>query len=225
MWTPEMERLKKLIVELKEPEALDLVRQLLDTGQNPADLLLVFRASLEEVGQLYEDGEYFIIGLIIAGELMLQAMTILMPALKKANPSSTRGLVLLGTIEGDIHDLGKNQTAYLLAANGFEVLDLGVDVAPADFWVQAILKKPVLIGVSILMRGCLGTVKKMVRQLRTAYAGQMVPPIFVSGGAVTPDTFGLTGADFYVADAFEAVELGLKVSDAETPSSPPASEE
>ncbi len=217
MWTPEMERLKKLIVELNEPETLELVRHFLDSGRNPADLLLVFRASLEEVGRLYEAGEYYIIGLIMAGELMLQAMAILMPALKKNNSSGSRGLVLLGTIEGDIHDLGKNQTAYLLAANGFEVLDLGVDVAPADFWVQAILKKPVLIGVSILMRGSLGSLKKMVRQLRTAYAGQAAPPIFVSGGAVSPDTIGLTGADFYVTDAFEALDLSLKISGAATP--------
>jgi 5-methyltetrahydrofolate--homocysteine methyltransferase len=225
MLTPEMERLKKLIVDLNESETLDLVHHFLDSGQDPADLLLVFRASLEEVGRLYEEGEYFIIGLIMAGELMLQAMTILMPTLMKTNPSSSRGLVLLGTIEGDIHDLGKRQTAYLLAANGFEVLDLGVDVAPADFWVQAILKKPVLIGVSIMMRACLGSLKKMVRQLRTAYAGQMVPPIFVSGGAVTPDIFKLTGADFYVADAFDALDLSLKIAGVETSSSLPASRE
>jgi 5-methyltetrahydrofolate--homocysteine methyltransferase len=209
-------------VELNEPEALELVRHFLDSGQNPADLLLVFRASLEEVGRLYEAGEYYIIGLIMAGELMLQAMAILMPELKRSNSSPSRGLVLLGTIEGDIHDLGKNQTAYLLAANGFEVLDMGVDVAPADFWVQAILKKPVLVGASILMRGSLGSLKKMVRQLRTAYAGQVTPPIFVSGGAVSPETLSQTGADFYVADAFEALDLSLRISGPETPE-PPAS--
>jgi 5-methyltetrahydrofolate--homocysteine methyltransferase len=212
MWSPEMIRLREQIVELNEPEALALVKELLDGGWSPTELLLVLRESLQEVGKRYEEGEFFIIGLILAGELMLQAMDILMPALKKGQSSISRGLVLLGTIEGDIHDLGKKQTAYLLTANGFEVIDLGVDVAPADFWVQAILKKPVLIGVSVLMRNCLGALKRMVRQVNTAFVGMARPPIFVSGGAVTADNYRLTGADHYVIDAFEALELALKIS-------------
>jgi methanogenic corrinoid protein MtbC1 len=139
-------------------------------------------------------------------------MTILMPAMRKNQPTGGRGLVLLGTIEGDIHDLGKKQTAFLLVANGFDVLDLGVDVAVADFWVQAILKKPILIGVSVMMRGCLRAVKRMVGQLDTAFKGLERPPIFVSGVAVNPDVYTLTGADHYVSDAFKAVDLAMKIS-------------
>ena len=209
------DQLRQLIIDLKDTEALALVEELLAQGHSPADLLDVFRGALVEVGRLYEAGEYFIIGLIMAGELMMAGMDRLLPALKNGPEQPSRGVVLVGTIEGDIHDLGKNQTAHLLAGQGFEIIDLGVDVPPGVFWGQALVRKPLAIGVSVMMRGCLGSVQKMIRQLRIACAGQSAPPIFISGGAVSQDSYRRFGADHYVADAFEALDLCLRLSQSE----------
>ena len=136
-----MERLKTMITDLQEETGLAELQSMLDEGVDPRELLACCMEGMRRVGIRFETGSYFIAGLIMAGEIMRSATELLSPHLTLQQARDGGGRVMLGTIQGDIHDLGKNLFSLLLKCHGIEVIDLGVDVPPelpeASFW-----KKP-----------------------------------------------------------------------------------
>ncbi|MGC8494244.1 MAG: cobalamin B12-binding domain-containing protein [Syntrophobacteraceae bacterium] len=127
-----MAELSSLVAALKEQEVLEAIEADLRSGAaSPIEILHACQKGMRMVGAMHEEGRYFIAGLIMAGEIMRQAIELLKPVLIKAGIGKNTGRVLLGTIEGDIHDIGKNLFRDLLECHGFSVMDLGVDVPPA----------------------------------------------------------------------------------------------
>ncbi|UQZ90806.1 hypothetical protein C4J81_16960 [Deltaproteobacteria bacterium Smac51] len=218
----QMAELRKLIVALNEVAVLQAVANLLHDGVSPHDILQCFQEGLLEIGEMYQRGEYYVAGLILSGEIMRQSMRLLMPRLvKEGGAAGSSGVIVLGTIEGDIHDLGKNMASYFLEAYGFEVIDLGVDVPPRVFLKEILQREPDAVGISLLLSSCLEPLKRLVHLIRETYHGRQAPPIFVGGGLLTStwdgesfaaDTAGL-GVDYIVGDAYETLNLCLKLTE------------
>ena len=216
----ELEKLKKLIVSLNEVAVLQAVANLLHDGVGPRDILQCFQDGLAEIGELYQKGRYYVAGLILSGEIMRQSMRLLMPRLvKEENDFGRSGLIIIGTIEGDIHDLGKNMASYFLEAHGFEVVDLGVDVPPRVFLKEILQREPDAVGVSLLLTTCLEPLQRLVHLVRETYHGRQAPPIFAGGGFLSScsDTVLTTGmaklgVDYVVRDAFETLNLCLNLT-------------
>ncbi len=213
-------RLQKLIVGLNEVAVLQAVADLLHDGVGPHDILLCFQIALGEIGEMYQRGEYYVAGLILSGEIMRQSMRLLMPRLVKEGGAVGRsGLVVIGTIEGDIHDLGKNMASYFLEAHGFEVIDLGVDVPPRVFLKEILQREPDAVGVSLLLTSCLEPLGRLVRLVRETYHGREAPPIFAGGGFLTVSTdpallgeVERLGVDYVVRDAYDTLNLCLELT-------------
>jgi len=217
----ELDKLEKLIIGLNEVAVLQATANLLSDGVKPHDILLSFQGALTEIGRMYQRGEYYVAGLILSGEIMRQSMKLLMPRLvKEEGPVGHAGVVIIGTIEGDIHDLGKNMASYFLEAHGFEVVDLGVDVPPRVFLKEILQREPDAVGVSLLLTSCLEPLKRLVHLVHETYHGRQAPPIFVGGGFMSAamgdralsDGVASLGVDYIVRDAYDTLNLCLELT-------------
>lgn len=215
-----LEDLRQLIISLNEVAVLQAVANLLQKGINPHDILICFQRALAEIGEMYQRGEYYVAGLILSGEIMRQCMRLLMPRLVKEDGATGRsGLVVIGTIEGDIHDLGKNLASYFLEAYGFEIIDLGVDVPPRVFLKEILQREPDAVGVSLLLTSCLEPLTRLIHLVRETYHDRQPPPIFVGGGFLSacsdarlPGEVAKLGVDYIVRDAYETLNLCLDLT-------------
>lgn len=213
-------KLRQLIVSLNEVAVLQAVANLLHDGVSPHEILLCFQRGLEEIGEMYQRGEYYVAGLILSGEIMRQSMRLLMPRLiKEAGVIGRSGLVIIGTIEGDIHDLGKNMASYFLEAYGFEVVDLGVDVSPRIFLKEILQREPDAVGVSLLLISCLEPLGRLIHLVRETYHRRQAPPIFVGGGFLSSNSnaplsaeVARLGVDYIVRDAYDTLNLCLSLT-------------
>jgi methanogenic corrinoid protein MtbC1 len=204
----EMTELAVRVSELKEDEVLAMIQQHLKSGTPPAELLSACQEGMRLVGLMHEKGQYFIAGLIMAGEIMYQAVELVRPVMIKARSGQNAGRVVLGTIAGDIHDIGKNLFKDLLECHGFEVMDLGVDVAPAEFLRADIEFGADLIAASDLMTGSFPQLRELVRLFdENANRDKARPRIIIGGGQVDKMVFDMTGSDYWAADAFSGVRL------------------
>ncbi|MGB9887152.1 MAG: cobalamin B12-binding domain-containing protein [Moorellales bacterium] len=204
--------LAEAIAELREEEALKLAQSLLSAGAKPMDLLEACRQGVEVVGQRFEKGEYFLPELMLAGEMLTQISGLVKEKMSQSPEevaASRLGKVVLGTVKGDIHDIGKNIVAFLLDVNGFEVIDIGVD-APAEKFVEAVKEhQPQVVGMSCLLTLAYEPMKETVEAL--AAAGLRDKVKIMIGGAATNDQVRVyTGADAWGKDAVEAVNLARK---------------
>ena len=194
-------RLTAAIADLDEDLSLEVADRLLGeiSGREILNLAL---EGLKIVGGRYEAGEYYVAGLVMAGEIMRQILQMVSARSPVALPEGERaGVVVLGTVEGDIHDLGKDMVKEVLAANGFEVYDLGVDVAPEVYLAETIRFQPDLVGLSILISTSYPALTKAVTQLRTMIpAGFKRPGIMIGGGAVDETVFEHIQADLWCRD-------------------------
>lgn len=198
------EKLCTLITELREEESLQLLQDLHEQGESPSELLSSCMEGVRRVGEKFEKGKYYISGLIMAGEIMRQASDYLNSYLETVKPAYTQGTVLLGTIEGDIHDLGKNILKNLYQCNGFEVIDLGVDVTSDTFVEKASEVQPDIVAISCLLTNCLNSLQVAVQQLRAHPACQSCV-ILIGGSCVDRVINDHVGADHWFTDAIEAV--------------------
>ncbi|MDI6824559.1 MAG: cobalamin-dependent protein [Bacillota bacterium] len=200
--------LVEAIVGMREKEAVEAARALLDAGGDPLELLDACREAVEVVGQRFERGEYFLPELMLAGEILTQISGMVKARVADGAPSRERrlGRVVIGTVKGDIHDIGKNIVSFLLDANGFEVIDLGVDVPPKRF-VEAVREfEPQVVGMSCLLTLAYDPMKETVRALQDAGLKDRVKVMI--GGAATNDQIRVyTGADAWGKDAAEAVSI------------------
>lgn len=197
------------IADMREEEALRLVKQMVESGTEPMAILDAAREAMSIVGQRYDAGLYFLPELILAGEMMNQITAIVKPELAKLPEVKRLGKVVIGTVEGDIHDIGKNIVSFMLDVNGFEVLDLGVDVSPQKF-VEAIRDfQPQVVGLSGFLTLAFDTMKETVEAIKTAGLRDKVK-IMIGGGQVSEEVSKYAGADAYGKDAMAGVTLAKK---------------
>ncbi len=197
------------MVEMKEQEALETAKELISSGEDPLNILNACSEAMETVGKRFETGEYFLPHLILAGEMLRQISEMLKPKLKDKTTSVTSdplGKVLIGTVKGDIHDIGKDIVTFMLQVNGFNVLDLGIDVPPSKF-VDAIKDfQPQVVGMSCLLTLAFDSMKETVEAIENAGLREEVK-IMVGGGQVSEMVRDYASADAYGEDAVSAVRL------------------
>jgi methylmalonyl-CoA mutase cobalamin-binding domain/chain len=201
-------KLAQLIADLEEDDALALVQQRLDAGDDPLQIIDECNEGMREVGQRYEQGEYFVAGLIMSGEIFREVVEIVQPLLEQQTDGKASGRVLVGTVSGDIHDIGKNMFGMLLSCHGFDVIDLGVDVPPDVFAARAVEANPDFIGLSGLITASFEMMKETVSALRTeAEKNSLSFPIIVGGGMIDDQIRQYVGADYWMPDAMAGVRL------------------
>jgi methanogenic corrinoid protein MtbC1 len=200
------ERLVKAIVEMREEEAMALVKELLDKKEDPLKIMEQCKKAVEIVGARFEKGEYFLPELMMAGHMLTEISNTVKPVLSKGLEVKRIGKVVMGTVEGDVHDIGKNIVNFLLDANGFEVIDIGIDV-PAEKFVQAIRDfSPQVVGLSGLLTLAYDSMKKTVQAIERAGLRNKVK-IIIGGGQVNDTIKEYAGADAYGKDAMAGVLL------------------
>ena len=202
-------KLVNAIADMKEEEALDLVREMVAGGSGPMAILDAAREAMTVVGQRYDEGTYFLPELMLAGEMMNQITDVVKPELAKLPEIKHRGKVIIGTVEGDIHDIGKDIVTFMLDVNGFEVLDLGVNV-PVQKFVEAIQDfEPQVVGLSGFLTLAFDAMKETVEAIKSAGLRNGVK-IMVGGGQVNEKIQEYAGADAYGKDAMAAVALATE---------------
>ena len=184
---------------------LSRCEEALSKGAKADDIVKALAEGMRIIGERFEAKEYFLSELIMAGEIMKEAQTMLKPYLKvkaKRRPEK----VVIGTVEGDLHDIGKNIVVSLLSSMGFEVTDLGVDV-PADKFTQAVNKvKPRFLGLSALLRATVPEMGRVVEALKKAGLRDKVR-VIVGGLPLNEEYAKRLGADYYAQDAWKGVEI------------------
>jgi methanogenic corrinoid protein MtbC1 len=196
------------VADLKEIEVLAQVRERLAGGENPLLIVEDCQEGLRQVGERYEMREYYLAGLIMAGEIFREVMELLQPVIEVQFTGNERGTILLGTVRGDIHDIGKNNLSMLLTSYGFTVHDLGVDVPPSEFLLQAIQVKPDIIGLSGLLTSSFDAMRDTIRLIRISKENGITDiPIIIGGNQLTEQVSLYVGADYWVTDAMMGVRI------------------
>lgn len=198
--------LVQLLSDLKEPEALAFVEKALEQGTDPMDLLGQTKEAMNIVGQRFANSEYFIPDLVFSGVILKRIVGMLEPHLKKGSEAERLGTVVIGTVAGDIHDIGKDLVVFMLDVNGFEVLDLGIDV-PVEKFVDTIKETGTeVVGLSGFLTLAFQSMKDTVDAIKEAGLRDKVK-IMIGGGQIDEQVRSFTGADAYGKDAVEAVQL------------------
>ncbi len=194
------------ITEMREKDVLAIADKLLASGASPIAILDACREAMTIIGQRFEAGECFVPELILAGEMLGQVSARVKPHLQaRAVGQKKLGRVVIGTVEGDIHDIGKDIVTFMLDVNGFEVTDLGVDVPPTKF-VEAVKQTGAkIVGLSGFLTLAFDPMKYTVKALKDA--GLTDVKIMIGGGQIDDQIREYTGADAYGKDAMAAVAL------------------
>jgi methanogenic corrinoid protein MtbC1 len=194
------------IAALDEQGALDLVTARIDAGEDPLAIIEECQLGMRWVGEHYQTGKYFISGLIMAGEIFREAMVVLGPLLPETTADASQGSVLICTVRGDIHDLGKSIVTMMLRSYGIVVHDLGVDVSPDEVVRKVAELKPDILGLSGLLTVATEGMKATIDAVRAG--GELAGlPIIIGGGIVDEQTCSWTGADLWASDASRGVKL------------------
>jgi len=193
------------ITEMREEDALQIATDLLDAGTPPLDVLDDCKAAMAVVGKRFETGESFIPELMLAGEMLAQISLVVKPRLQGDQAVKKLGKVVLGTVQGDIHDIAKDIVGFMLDINGMEVIDLGVDVPPQKF-VDAVRESGAkVVALSGFLTLAFDPMKDTVSALKAA--GYDDVKIMIGGGQIDDQVRDYCGADAYGKDAMAAVSL------------------
>ena len=197
-------RVRDALIGLDEAAVLRYLHDALQQGADAADLLdCALVPGLDEVGRQFEAREVFLPEIMVAAEVADQAFAVLLPHLKRRMDTTARGSVVIGTVRGDVHDIGKSIVVALLGATGFDVVDLGVDVEPEDFARAARDAGADLVGLSALISSAASAIAETIALLRRQYPAARV----IVGGAATSEASAMHwGADAYARDAWAGVE-------------------
>ena len=200
------QQLIDFIVGMDADEAIALTSELLDEGTEPLAILDICRSAMDIVGKNFEEGEFFIPELILAGDTLEHISALVKPLIKAAPGTEkvTHGTVLIGTVAGDLHDIGKNIVTFMLDVNSFDVKDIGIDVPKAEF-VEAIREfKPAVVGLSGFLTLAYDSMKDTVEAIDEAGLRDQVK-IMIGGGQIDDVIRKYTGADAFGLHAMEAV--------------------
>jgi len=207
-----LEKLTSSIINGDPEAATSLIQEALQAGLEPMTLInQALVPGMNAVGEKFTSGEYFLPNLVIAGSAMQQAMQLLEPELKERQQElESSGKVVIGTVHGDIHEIGKSLVATMLSANGFEVHDLGVDVTTADFLAKVKETGAHLLGLSALLTTTMTVQREVIEALAEAGIRDQVK-VMVGGAPVNQDWADSVGADGYAEDAMAAVAVAKRL--------------
>jgi len=199
-----LEKLKNAILKGDPNKAIDFVNKSIKMGIKIEDILnKAILKGAEEAGNLYENGEYFLPDLLMTGDAINVATETLKNTLNEKSEIKSRGTILIGTVQGDIHDIGKSLVISLLRGQGFEVVDLGSDVPPEEFLRKAKEIKPNLIGLSGLMTM---SISKMVETVNLLKNENIKSRIIIGGGILSKESCEMIGADDFAKDGWEGIK-------------------
>ncbi len=199
-----LEKLKSAILRGSSDEAVDLVNESIKKGIEIKDILnKAILKGANEAGILYEDDEYFLPDLLMTGDAITAATEALKNSLASKSEIKSKGIILMGTVEGDIHDIGKSLVISLLKGQGFDVVDLGSNVPPEEFLRKAKEINPILIGLSGLMTM---SVSKMVETVHLLRNENIQSRIIIGGGILSKAACEMVGADDFAKDGWEGVK-------------------
>jgi len=205
------DRLAQVVIDGEPEDAEKLARQALAEGLDPlACINKGLTPGMDRVGELFASGEYFLPDLIIGGEAMKAALAVLEPALTGGQERKVLGRVVLGTVEGDLHEIGKTLVGTMLAANGFQVTDIGIDKAVSEFVAAVRESGATLVGASALLTTTMLQQQRLVEALEEAGLRDQVK-VMVGGAPITQSWAEKIGADGYAEDAISAVALAKKL--------------
>ncbi|HRX02617.1 MAG: cobalamin-dependent protein [Anaerolineae bacterium] len=193
------------ITEMREEDVVAITNQLLDEGVAPTDILMACKQAMDVIGKRFEEGDAFIPELILAGEMMTSVTDILKPRMAEESTSDKLGKIVIGTVQGDIHDIAKDIVAFMLDLNGFDVTDLGVDVPPEKFVETVQDTGATIVGLSGFLTLAFDPMKDTVAAFKAAGLDDV--KIMIGGGQIDENIRQYTGANAYGRDAMAAVDL------------------
>jgi len=197
-----LQQISSSLADLDDKKVIQLVREELDEGQSPAKILEALQKGAMEIGVRYEAGNYFVSELVVGASILQSAIAMVTPHTE--GTSDTKGQIVMGTIQGDIHDIGKTIVSSLLSAEGIKVHDLGVDVPPARFVEKAIETHSTVIGVSVLFSVAALNVREVVKQL-DAQGLKGTIKVIVGGAGETTELVDRFGVDAVTISAIDGV--------------------
>lgn len=202
-----MSNLTDLIADVNEQEAMAYVKKALAEGQDPVDILNEARKGMNIVGQRFSEGQYFIPEMMFSGDILKSVVKLLEPHLKSTQSDTKNlGKVVIGTVAGDIHDIGKDLVVFMLEVSGFEVFDLGIDV-PAQSFVDKVKETgATIVGLSGFLTLAFDAMKETIDSLKTADLSNPVK-VMIGGGQIDEYVLKHTGADTYGETAMDAVKI------------------
>jgi len=203
------EKLVNAIADMDEEQALALVQEMLAKGTDPVTILDDCRAAMDLVGKRFEKGEYFIPELILAGEMLKTISAQVKPMIKQSADGVKKGKIVVGTVQGDIHDIAKDIVVFMLDVNGYEVKDMGVDVPVQTFVDEVKTWQPDILALSGFLTLAYTSMKETVDAVKAAGLRDKVK-IMIGGGTIDRGVCDYAGADDYGTDAMTAVALADK---------------
>ncbi len=198
------------IVELNEKNVEELVKERISKNEDPLKIMDDVKKAMKIIGDKFSNKEYFLPELIMSGEILRQIFDELGPKMKEAQSSEEKkGKILLGTVAGDIHDIGKDVVKFMLDVNGFEVLDLGVDVSAEKFIESLKEFKPKVLALSGFLTLAYDSMKDLIDKLKNAGLRENIK-IMIGGGTVDERIVDFVGADAYGQSAVDAVNIATE---------------
>jgi len=201
----DFEKLTELIIELEVDDIADAVKEALDEGKSPFGVLNALTKGMDEVGRRYEEKEYYLTELVLAGETMKEAFTILKPALKAADATTDKVKIILATVKGDNHDIGKNILGSLLLSSGFDLYDLGMDVDENTIVEKVRETGATIVALSSLLTMTVEQIQVVHKALKKAGLRDKVK-LIVGGAPLNAELAQKLGADDFAEDAVEGVK-------------------
>jgi corrinoid protein of di/trimethylamine methyltransferase len=208
------EKLAQAVIDGEVDDVKELANQALDDGLDPLTCINEgLTKGIQRVGELFSSGEYFLPELIIGADVMKAGLAILEPAMLADQKREVAGKVVLGTVKGDLHEIGKTLVGTMLTANGFQVFDIGVDKSSADFIAAIKEEGATMVGASALLTTTMLQQKELIKAIEEAGLRDQVK-IMVGGAPVTASYAKEIGADGYAEDAISAVDMAFRLIDA-----------
>ncbi len=203
------ERLKESLVDLDEDSFFEALKDLLARGEDPWDIILgPMSEAMDEIGKLYEKGEYFIAEMLVAADIFKKALKEM--GIEESDSESSLGVVVIGTVKGDVHDIGKSLVATMLRASGFKVIDLGVDV-DADKFIQAAREHDAdIVAMSALLTTTRNYMKTVIERLKEEGLRDKVK-VLIGGLSTSKEFAEKIGADGWGKNAIEGVEVAKRL--------------
>ena len=198
--------LAQALADLEEKKVYELVEKQVAEAVNPLDIIKECNDGMIRVGELFSEGKYFMMELIYSAEILKLVMKKLDPFLAGIQTDTVRGKVIIGTVKGDIHDIGKNIVVTLLRGSGFEVIDLGVDVPTKEFVVTVRETGAKVLGLSALLNFTYPAMKEVVDAISAAGLRDQVK-IILGGAPINEHVREYAGADYYAKDAVAGIKI------------------
>jgi len=194
------------LVDLNEDVVHEQLKARLDGGEDPFAILKDVKTAMKIIGDKFSEREYFLPELIMSGEILKEIFEVLQPKLKSGAKTESKGKIVLGTVEGDIHDIGKDIVRFMLDVNGYEVIDLGVDVSAEKFIAAVKEHSPKVLALSGFLTLAFDSMKEIIEKLKTEGIRDSLK-IMIGGGTIDERIVDFVGADKYGDSAVTAVKL------------------